>query len=46
MLPPTTNKAVTMVISTQTKIKEKPTPLKEQETKHGKHNYTETPVRM
>lgn len=31
-LPPTTNKVVTMPIRIQTKMKEKPTPLKEEET--------------
>ncbi len=36
-LPPTTNKVVTMPISAQAKMKEKPTPLKE-------HNQTETSV--
>lgn len=41
MLPPATNKVVTIPISTQAKMKEKPTPLKVQERKH---NHTETSV--
>lgn len=43
-LPPTTNKVVTMPISTQAKIKEKPTPLKEQEAECGRHIHKETSV--